>query len=268
MGQQQSGPSCRATAFTVIELLVVVAVIAILVGLLLPALRNARESARSAACLSNQRQIGLAMYVYAGDYRGFVAREGGWNATAGPVQTNIPWNVAYRPFMDDSASGEYSEEVNDLFAGAPYYRCPSRPASPHRVHYVANGFVFRAPGTVEDAGTVPVQVSRGQRRLDLVQRPADVLYMVDVSEDPGDVLFQRWWAVGGNGTGTDWQYGQMYDAWITPHLTPGSTDFRVSASRHGGGRGSNGLRFDGHAAFTRGERVLAAGSWEDGVYRR
>lgn len=51
----------RPHAFTLIELLVVISIIALLISILLPALGAARDAARSTACLSDQRQIGLAM---------------------------------------------------------------------------------------------------------------------------------------------------------------------------------------------------------------
>jgi prepilin-type N-terminal cleavage/methylation domain-containing protein/prepilin-type processing-associated H-X9-DG protein len=62
--------ACQRRAFTLVELLVVVAIIAIIVSMLLPALRSAREAGKSARCKSNQHQVGLAIGVYRMEFRG------------------------------------------------------------------------------------------------------------------------------------------------------------------------------------------------------
>ena len=58
----------RRRGFTLIELLVVIAIIAILAAILFPVFAQAREQARRATCLSNQKQLGHALTMYAQDY--------------------------------------------------------------------------------------------------------------------------------------------------------------------------------------------------------
>jgi len=62
----------RAKGFTLVELLVVISIISLLMTILLPSLSRARSQARASVCMSNLRQIGFVVYLYANDYDGYL----------------------------------------------------------------------------------------------------------------------------------------------------------------------------------------------------
>jgi prepilin-type N-terminal cleavage/methylation domain-containing protein len=91
----------RPRGFTLIELLVVISIIGILVALLLPALDRAKGSAKSAACKSNLRQIGVGLRLYVDDFSGFPLT---WPATSTNAnsEAGIPWSEALRSYLAGS----------------------------------------------------------------------------------------------------------------------------------------------------------------------
>ena len=116
------------TAFTLVELLVVIGIIAVLIGILLPTLGRAREAGKTAQCLSNLRQIGQAVQIYAIDSKGwlvpaFVDTPSGGGPGAESWAT-ILVNHKYLPAPKQETMANLNQD-SSAHAGNSVFACPS-----------------------------------------------------------------------------------------------------------------------------------------------
>ncbi len=116
----------RRVGFTLIELLVVISIIAILMGLLLPAVMQAREAANRLSCANNLKQIGLAMQNYNSAFGSFppsrLENEGpSW---AWLILPYLEQDALYRQWKSGAPIFKVSLPV--IQTALPFYFCPSR----------------------------------------------------------------------------------------------------------------------------------------------
>jgi prepilin-type N-terminal cleavage/methylation domain-containing protein len=134
----------RTSGFTLIELLVVIAIIAILAAMLLPALSSAKDKAKTTQCLSNARQIGVATFLYTGDYK--ECYPFGINFSDATWSDPSAWHIMILPY-----TGSTSNSASRVFA-CPAEGPPQLPGSTtfpngkylFQFDYCANEYIFRA----------------------------------------------------------------------------------------------------------------------------
>lgn len=169
--QQRQRP---ARGFTLVELLVVIGIIAVLIGVLLPALAKAREQSQIAACLSNLRSLGQGYIMYAGDNKGFLpyAIYPSWSIrpTDPTWQPTVHWYEALSPYLGKKI--EYDQSTTPWSRITDYSKvirnCPSwdidalgipnTPGNDYLTGYGQNLTLFLGSGRAAEGTEKPLSI--------------------------------------------------------------------------------------------------------------
>lgn len=130
----------RAVAFTLIELLIVIVIIAIIGGLLLPVLNRAKRNVKDLECMNNLKQWGLATHLYAIDNDDYLPPEG--PPTPGPKLPSVGWYLALPRLIGYPEYHHMPWRTNvALTPGHSLFICPSNPrraTNNNLFHYCLN----------------------------------------------------------------------------------------------------------------------------------
>ena len=156
--------------FTLIELLVVIAIIAILAAILFPVFARAREKARQSSCMSNLKQMGLAILMYAQDYDETLPRHCYQPRPAIPFG-DWPWSYAVQPYVRNTQM----------------FLCPSNSGWRNEAK-CCGGYGYNL-STTPSGGTVGCT----NRRMAEIPRPAGLLMVTETADGTGAVAWAGYW---------------------------------------------------------------------------